>query len=859
MRRLSKNQIIAAGIVCLLLAVWPQAVLAQGGDDCSTATVISALPYTDTGDTTGQTDDYDEICPYDAPGSPDVVYSYTPASNITVDIDLCNSAYDTKLYVYESTCGAYQSGSQIACNDDDCGSDGFKSQLNSVTLTGGNTYYIIVDGFGESAGTYEINVTERIVLPGDVCSSAIEITSLPYTDTGTTVSMNDDYYEICYASAAGAPDVVYSYTPSYSAAVRIELCNSSYDTKVYVYEDTCGEVLSGTQIACNDDACGTDGSRSRIDYVVFNLGSTYYIVVDGYGNYAGDYELTVSLTGAITGACCDDTTGTCTNNVEQSSCTGRFTPNTTCAELVPPCGDHAGEDCANATVIPSLPYSTVGVTTGANNDYYESCTMADTDGAPDVVYSYTPIVNEVIDISSCNSEFFNKLFVYENTCGAPGSGTHIACDDGSCDTLPPTAEITGLSLTAGNTYYIIVDGAGIQEGLYLLDITSSSSTIGACCDDSTGTCQDGVAQENCTGRFSANTLCSNLDPPCGSGPTLDCPANTLYGQPPYGPDDFPAGPFSEEVFGDYIYDNFTGITAPICDIHWWGFQMDTTLFEDCTESNPSFDITFYADNAGQPGTAVCSYQVTPTVTPTGIYFDFGGIYNQYIYYSVDLSTCCTLTDGWVSITGQGDENCWFLWIDSGTGDGIIYSDISGIEEGEDLNFCLTAAVEPDIRIEPLLLTDSCPADPNEEFIIYNDGTGILNVTDISTPAWVLGISPPLPYSIAPSGSQPVTVTLDCCQCAGRTQLQVTSDDPDENPYPGGVFVKVNALDGDLNDDCEVDMNDFSEFAAQWHQDTCTSPDWCDNADIDQSGDVDLADLAEFASTWTGYLPLVGCP
>jgi hypothetical protein len=862
MRRFSKDQIIFAWIVCVLLAVCPQAVFAQGGDNCSAPTVISALPYTDTGDTTSQTDDYDEICDYNTPGSPDVVYSYTPSSNVTVSIDVCNSAYDTKLYVYEGACGAYQSGTQIACNDDACGSDTFKSQLNSVDLTGGNTYYIVVDGYGGDLGAYEINVSEKIVIPADVCSSAIEFTSLPYTDTGTTVGMNDDYYEICDASATGAPDIVYSYTPSYSVAVSIDLCNSSYDTKVYVYEDTCGAPGSGTKIACNDDACGTDGSRSRIDYVVFTIGHTYYIVVDGYGNYAGDYELTVSQTGAITGACCDDTTGTCTNSVEQSTCTGRFSANTLCADLVPACGDLAGEDCTNATVVPSLPYTTVGITTGANNDYNEQCVpSSEVDEAPDVVYSYTPIANEVIDISLCNSEYFTKVYIYENTCGTPGSGTHIACDDGSCGGTPSTAEIIGLSLTAGNTYYIIVDGFGAMEGLYQLDITSSSATVGACCDDSTETCQDGIAQESCYGRFSANTLCSNIAPPCGSGPTLDCPANTLYGQPVHGPDDPWSGPVSEEVFGEYVYDSFTGVTGPICDIHWWGFQVDTML-EDCTDSDPSFDITFYADNAGQPGTAVCSYQVTPTMIPTGINYSFGdGPSNQLIYYSVDsLSPCCTLTDGWVSITGQGDEDCWFLWLTSGTGDGTYYDDLSGIVDG-DLNLCLTGADDndPNIRIEPLSLTDSCPSDPNEEFTIYNDGSATLNVTGISTPAWVLGISPALPYSIAPSGNQPVTVTLDCCKCAGRTQLQVTSDDADKSPYPNGVFVKLNVIDGDLSDDCEVDLEDFSEFAVHWHESSCSDPDWCGNADIDQSGDVDLEDLAGFVSDFTDYLPLVGCP
>ncbi|GAF88202.1 unnamed protein product, partial [marine sediment metagenome] len=124
------------------------------------ATVIGALPYSDTGETCSFADDYDEICPWVTPGSPDVVYSYTPASNIAIDISLCNSAYDTKVYVYDGGCP----GTLVACNDDACGGS-YRSQLSGVGLTAGNTYYIIVDGYGADCGDYTIDVTEAVPPP----------------------------------------------------------------------------------------------------------------------------------------------------------------------------------------------------------------------------------------------------------------------------------------------------------------------------------------------------------------------------------------------------------------------------------------------------------------------------------------------------------------------------------------------------------------------------------------------------------------------------------------------------------------------------------------------------------------------
>ncbi|MBE0661291.1 MAG: fibronectin type III domain-containing protein [Bacteroidales bacterium] len=138
----------------------------QGGDDIATAFVISSLPYSATGTTTGYTDNYDAICPYNAPGSPDVVYSYTPASNGFIDISLCNDLtdYDTKLYVYDTQNPI--TGDEIACNDDACSTlnfpDPYVSQILGVEVFSGVTYYIVVDGYGGDNGNYEITVTQGI-------------------------------------------------------------------------------------------------------------------------------------------------------------------------------------------------------------------------------------------------------------------------------------------------------------------------------------------------------------------------------------------------------------------------------------------------------------------------------------------------------------------------------------------------------------------------------------------------------------------------------------------------------------------------------------------------------------------------
>ena len=85
------------------------------GDTFATAFVLPAIPCTVGGTTVGYNNDYDEVCPYSGSTAPDVVYRYVADGAYTsVNIDLCYSSYDTKVYVYD----ANDLVNPIACNDD---------------------------------------------------------------------------------------------------------------------------------------------------------------------------------------------------------------------------------------------------------------------------------------------------------------------------------------------------------------------------------------------------------------------------------------------------------------------------------------------------------------------------------------------------------------------------------------------------------------------------------------------------------------------------------------------------------------------------------------------------------------------
>lgn len=131
----------------------------EGGETIETALPIPSLPFDDTGNTCDNIHNYDEACSYSGSASPDVVYEYVAPYDMYVDIHTCESGYDTKLYVYEN---AHTPGSYCACNDDspNCPGPDYRSWIESLSLTMGNTYYIVVDGYGGGCGDYQFHMYE---------------------------------------------------------------------------------------------------------------------------------------------------------------------------------------------------------------------------------------------------------------------------------------------------------------------------------------------------------------------------------------------------------------------------------------------------------------------------------------------------------------------------------------------------------------------------------------------------------------------------------------------------------------------------------------------------------------------------
>lgn len=425
-------------------------VIRQGGDDILSATTISSIPFADAGTTSGYTDDYDEICPYDAPGSADVVYRYTPASSTVIDIDLCPSGYDTKVYVYENA-----AGNLVACNDDadDCALL-YRSQLIGVPLTGGNTYYIVVDGYGGDDGAYDITITGNVECivdcpvnheeEGEACGDStndgcnVSIPSYGEVKCGDTICgtawADGDLRDTDWFLKTISDDTTFTWsgTAEFDFALIIADLNAG-----------CGGVSvieSGTADAC--DTATISATLGAGTYVFFIAPSVF----SGYTCAGGPWNYTVWLD---------------------------------CAE--PPPGP-ANNDCADAIAI------------GDVTDLAFSTTGAVTDGGPvcvsfgfdqvyaDIWYCYTATCDGIATASLCNSDYDTKMAVYDG-CTCPAVDM-IGCNDDACGDDGLKSEVV-FPVVAGNTYLIRIGGYDGESGDGLLSISCGAAAENDNCSDVT--------------------------------------------------------------------------------------------------------------------------------------------------------------------------------------------------------------------------------------------------------------------------------------------------------------------------------------------------------------------------------------
>ncbi len=363
------------------LVLWSDLAVDQdrGNDTCRVTIqvrecydVAQADGFTDTGTTCGQLNDWSNTCLGSADGGEDYIYRWTTTTNGAWNLQLIGAATTRGIVVSSS------------CPPDSFNCIAFLNQfqdtlsLNCVPLAAG-TYYIMVDRSSSCDATYTLNVTpctdigrccynggadcidngafecqqlagnwERTVTcasspcptfldGGNTCADA-PLLAVPATVRGNSVGAgdNDPGFQCAlgstdpYEGFNTAPDEWYRIVGT-GDSITVSLCSgyTAFDTQILVVcTDDCQNF---TCVAGNDDAtCSFSGLRSTAKFCS-EVGRSYYVVVDGWGSGSGNFELSVTLGSACTGA---------------ANCT----PLGRCCYLsggLPDCEDNLAAECAN--------------------------------------------------------------------------------------------------------------------------------------------------------------------------------------------------------------------------------------------------------------------------------------------------------------------------------------------------------------------------------------------------------------------------------------------------------------------------------------------------------------------------------
>ena len=313
--------------------------------------------------------------------------------------------------------------------------------------------------------------------------------------TGTNSGATTEPGEPNHLGISGA-SVWFQWTATENGFLTVDTVGSNFDTALAMYSGTAVNAL--TELASNDD---TVGFTSRLQGVPVVAGETYSIVVTGRWNATGQYVLTWSSDGlndqtspvvtlsapahsavyfegvnvTVDYECADETlgsgVGSClgdqpTASQLDTSVPGEYTFTVTVT-------DNAGNSSTTsatytiaartndnfASAFPITDRGRLqGTNTGATKEPGEPDHAGDSGGAS-VWFRYTAVEDGLLTVETIPSTFDTTLAVY--TGSAVDDLTELGSDN---DTLFSNSRVDDIAVTAGNDYFIAVDGEGAATG-----------------------------------------------------------------------------------------------------------------------------------------------------------------------------------------------------------------------------------------------------------------------------------------------------------------------------------------------------------------------------------------------------------
>lgn len=339
-----------------------------------------------------------------------------------------------------------------------------------------------VTGLGINRVRVEMIVSKSVEMPAnDDCINVQQVFNgiTEFSNVGATT---DGPREPLMCNFSGTDhvesDIWFRYVASCTGDLKIDTCNSLFDTKIAVY-DFCDICPTDTPpIRCNDDSdfCGPIGEQSRVSVPVTE-NDCFTIRVGGFLGNQGPGTLRIDC---VSGACCK--ADSCSENENQQDCLaqdGEWFPRQRCSGFACPSPPPDHDECVNCIpIFTDTPFQ--GSSESATGiDASLECGLND---IIDVWHCWTADCTGIAKFSLCGSQFDTTLALFDSC-----DGNELSCSDDDCPGLGNTSEID-FFVSAGETYWLRVAGHDAAQGDYIINVETCVEEDMACCFPTFPTC-----------------------------------------------------------------------------------------------------------------------------------------------------------------------------------------------------------------------------------------------------------------------------------------------------------------------------------------------------------------------------------
>jgi hypothetical protein len=451
------SAIASAGVKLLNSATCPNAVPAPINDTiCGAIALQLGTTYTSTTVNASATDprDADATAAGYNCGVPNntLWYSYTPVVSDTflITVNSPVGGLDTWVGLFDAAnCNApFQSGKCLT------GPTPGTSYSDTVILTAGTNYYVMIDGFGGSVGAFDITLTQPTFVGPQFngCLPSVVYTNTTWQEP-TAIGVNYTGY-VCdtHDSLQNLPGWQFFDGDGYSVYL---VAGGQYRFSL----DSCTAPIALTL----SDSNGVSGSILPNAYV----NAACPVQFTYTAPYTGKYFLNASLNGI-----CGNQGTTAIASVGV-----KLLNSATCPTLpaVPVNDTICGAIAMTLNTVYSGDNTTASYSDPRDNDVVAAgygCSVPNNT----LWYSFTPAVSDTFFITM-SSPALGGLdawvgFAEADSCN--GAITFAACLPGS---TPGSSAIDTVILPAGTTYYIMIDGFANSIGAFSLSITQANGTV----------------------------------------------------------------------------------------------------------------------------------------------------------------------------------------------------------------------------------------------------------------------------------------------------------------------------------------------------------------------------------------------